>query len=111
MHTGISWHKVDWGGFNTFVELLINQEKWHSPLSDDPFQGGYQQEKMLHHAYQLASRDLPWGCRPDPISWFTEEINEAILQQDKAWDQAKINDSEEAWTSFEELAKKVSNLF
>ena len=59
MRTGISWCKVDWGEFNAFVELLINQEKWHSPLSDDPFQAVYQQEKILHHAYRLASRDLP----------------------------------------------------
>lgn len=77
LRTSISWRKVDWADFNTRVEHFYTQ---HPLRSATP--SVHNLTKALTNAFQLASKRLPRGCRPDPVSWVTPEVQEAMERRD-----------------------------
>ena len=76
--TSISWRKVAWDVFNATVERLYQNHPCHPA----PTISVHTQTKALTQSFQLASKKLPRGCRPDPVSWMTAEVHAAMEQRD-----------------------------
>ena len=64
----------------------------------------------LTSSFQLASKKLPRGCRPDPASWVTPEVHDAMERRDFLRITAETSDLPEDWAAWAASAKDTQKL-
>jgi len=105
--TSISWQKVKWEDFNATVEKLY----FHHPVhSTTPSLSVHAQTRALTTAFQLASKRLPRGCRPDPASWMTPEVHDALERRDYLRLAAETSQLTEDWDAWKLCAQETQTL-
>ena len=97
--TSISWRKVDWSTFNNEVQYLLSLADTSAP---EPYTRAHVHylSKRLTNAFDFASKSLPRGCRPDPISWYTPELDLLFQAREQAWNLAKATNTPDDWQIF-----------
>jgi len=61
-------------------------------------------EKAINFCFQQAAKDLPRGCRPDPILWCTPKLEELLQARNDAWETATPTKEESDWQCYKEAA-------
>lgn len=104
--TSISWRKVQWTPFINDVEASL--QKYKDSLPDNPSQAFIcALSNDITLAFRKASRSLPKGSRPDPVSWITPEVEGLIQDQEESWAQAQALDSKQDWLMYERTAMET----
>eukprot|EP00957_Ditylum_brightwellii_P130338 9942725-Ditylum_brightwellii.AAC.1 len=76
----VSWKKVHWQDFNLSVEQLLEDVRKIKDCPENKMKQVHYLAKKVQNAYSEASKDLPKGCRPDPVIWCMDEL-EALLEE------------------------------
>ncbi len=107
--TTVSWSKVDWNIFNTLANQFINEYYKNHPFPTNKIVETYYMTNAIKYAFQETAKELPWGCRPDPICWCTNKLEELLEEQNEAWEMAMATNNKQDWTHFNEIATEFAN--
>ena len=96
--TTIAWKKVDWVAYNLRVRENIQHYPNRGASSEEIYQwfnnGGannmHNRSKRLNAALVLATKILPRGCRYDPVPWWHDEIDDAVVIRDLLREEASL---------------------
>ena len=111
--TSIAWSKVNWESFNASTIGYLDDYLAEHPCPDNDVSAVFYWDKAIRYAYQQSTKDLPKGCRPDPIMWCTDKLEELLEARNEAWATAMSTKNECDWehfkTTYEEFATELRN--
>ena len=90
--TKYSWKKVDWDVFNSDLSDCFQS----SDMSTKQESNIHFRSNRFNKCFKKASKKLPRGCRKDPVPWWDDEIDVAILYRndlaDRLIDDTSLHD-------------------
>lgn len=66
-------------------------------------------DQAIQNEFTQASKELPHGCRPDPIHWCTNELEEMLQAQTESWTYAMSSNYPQDWKQFQDNATAFSD--
>ena len=106
--TSIAWSKVDWEQFNASTLGYYDDYLRKHPCPNDDVRAVFYLDNALRFAFQQAAKELPKGCRPDPICWCTTELEELLDARNEAWATAMSTKNECDWTHYKTICQEFA---
>ena len=106
--TAISFSKVDWSSFNASAFRHLHDFFANNPVPMSHSRQVHYYDRALRFAFNEAKKELPQGCRPDPIMWCTDHLEEMLEARNEAWATAIGTNNIEDWQHYLETSKAFS---